>query len=365
MAIVGSQLRWSADPLGSLANFLERTQIPTFVNGMARGLIDPHGPHFLNRSRRGALKKSDLVLIFGTPFDFRLSYGQSQPIQAGSQSGQSGNVMLMMTQPVINPAAKVIQVDLDGEEIGRNRTQGVDAGLVADTGLTLDAISVAVSKDYGTRIQEWKQEVAAIEEKRWSKMNAEIAEESNPPNPLRVCDAVGKFIRPGDIVVGDGGDFVATAAYTLKPFGIGTWMDPGPLGTLGVGPGYAMAAKLAHPDRRVVIMFGDGSFGLNALEFEAMARQNIPVVGIVGNDAAWTQILRGQKELYGKERIVATTLDYTHYEKVVEAVGGHGEWVESCDELMPALERAFESGKPALVNVKIGTSSFRQGSISV
>ena len=154
--------------------------------------------------------------------------------------------------------------------------------------------------------------------------------------------------------------------YRIKPGeDPNTWMDPGPLGTLGVGPGYAMAAKLAHPDKRVIIMFGDGSFGLNAMEFEAMVRQNIPVVGIIGNDAGWTQILRGQKELYGKDRLVATTLEYTHYEKVVEAVGGHGEWVETCAELEPALQRAFESGKPALVNVKIANSSFRQGAISV
>jgi acetolactate synthase-1/2/3 large subunit len=270
-----------------------------------------------------------------------------------------------MTQPVINAEAKIIQVDLDGEEIGRNRTLGVDVGLVADTALTLNEITRGLGNNYGQKLKPWIQEVREIEEKRWAKMRAEIADESNPPNPLRVCDAVGKYIRPGDIVVGDGGDFVATAAYTLKTHGIGTWMDPGPLGTLGVGPGYAMAAKLAHPDKRVVIMFGDGSFGLNGMEFEAMARQNIPVVGIIGNDAAWTQILRGQKELYGKERIVATTLDYTHYEKVVEAVGGHGEWVERCADLEPALERAFGCGKPALVNVKIGASSFRQGSISV
>jgi acetolactate synthase-1/2/3 large subunit len=365
MAIVGSQLRWSAEPVESLSRFLETTSIPTFVNGMARGLVDPHGKHFLNRSRKNALKRADLVLIFGTPFDFRLSYGQSHPIKAGSQSGQSGNVMLMMAQPVINKEARIIQVDLDGEEIGRNRSNGVDVGLVADTGLTLNAISAGVADNYGARLDAWNQEIREIEEKRWSKMRAEIADTANPPNPLRVCDAVNDFLRPGDIVVGDGGDFVATAAYTLKPHGLGTWMDPGPLGTLGVGPGYAMAAQLAHPDRRVIIMFGDGSFGLHGLEFEAMARQGLPVIGIVGNDAAWTQILRGQRELYGKERIVATTLEYTRYEKVVEAVGGHGEWVERCEDLKPALERAFSSGKPALVNVKIGASSFRQGAISV
>lgn len=367
MAIVGSQLRWSRDPIETLQAFMDKTGIPTFVNGMARGMVDPEGPHFLNRARGFALKKADTILILGTPLDFRVAYGQSQPFYHGSQIGQASKVMLQMTMPKLNPKAKIIQVDLDGDEVGRNRTDGVDVGLVADSGLTLAALTAGSSAP-ASRLTEWKATIAAAEKKQWDKMHVQIANDANPPNPLRVCSAVDAFLRPGDIVVGDGGDFVGTAAYVLKPFGVGTWMDPGPLGTLGVGPGYAMAAKLAHPNRRVIIMYGDGSFGLNGFEFEAMARQGIAVVGIVGNDAGWTQILRGQRTLYGADRLVATTLDYTHYEKVVEALGGHGEYVETCEELNGALERAFaaaDAGKPALVNVKIGSSNFRNASISV
>ncbi len=167
------------------------------------------------------------------------------------------------------------------------------------------------------------------------------------------------------IVIGDGGDFVATAAYVLRITKIGQWLDPGPLGTLGVGPGYAMAAKLARPDSNVVIVYGDGAFGLHGLEFEAMVRQKIPVVGVIGNDAAWMQIRRGQVEIYGEERSVATALDFTHYEKVVEAVGGFGAYVERAQEIRPALERALGCGKPALVNVKMGVSEFRKGAISI
>jgi len=365
VCVVGSQIRWSRHPQETLDAFVEATGIPTYVNGMARGLMNPQSPHFRNRSRRDALKQTDLLLLLGTPFDFRLGYGQSQPIQPGTQSGQAGTLMLRMTQPVIHPDAKIIQVDLDGDEVGRNRTNGVDVGLIGDSGLVLDAITKAMTSTQPAQWEDWQNTVQEAEEKKWGKMRAEMANDSDPPNPLRVCNAVNHFLRPGDIVVGDGGDFVATAAYVLKPHGLGTWMDPGPLGTLGVGPGYAMAAQLAHPDRRVIIMYGDGSFGLNGMEFEAMARQNIPVVGVVGNDAGWTQILRGQKELYGKDRLVATQLDYTRYDQVVEALGCHGEYVETCDALMPALQRAFDSGKPALVNVKIASSSFRQGSISV
>jgi acetolactate synthase-1/2/3 large subunit len=364
LAIVGSQIRWSRDPEGVMASFAD-LGIPTFVNGMARGLIDPHGPWFLNRSRRHGLKHADVILLCGTPFDFRLSYGQSRRIVPGSQSGKSGMVMVNMAQPVIPAGVKIVQVDLDGDEVGRNRSDGVDVGLVADTGLVLEALIEALGDLDVDRLTEWRATVRAEEDRKWEAMRKEIAHDGDPPNPLRVCDTLNRFLRPGDIVIGDGGDFVGTAAYVTKPHGLGTWMDPGPLGTLGVGPGYAMAAKLARPDARVVIMFGDGSFGLNGMEFEAMARQGINVVGILGNDAGWTQILRGQKQIYGAERVVATTLDYTRYDKIVEACGGHGEWVERTEDLEGAFERAFSAGKPALVNVKIAPSPFRSGSISV
>jgi acetolactate synthase-1/2/3 large subunit len=187
----------------------------------------------------------------------------------------------------------------------------------------------------------------------------------SPPNPLRVCHEIGKRLGKNDIVIGDGGDFVATAAYVLKLEWPQLWMDPGPLGTLGVGPGYAMAAKLTRPDANVVLVYGDGSFGLHGLEFEALVRQNIPVVAVIGNDAAWMQIRRGQVELYGAERSPATALEYTRYDKVVEAVGGFGAYVERIEELGPALDAAFASGKAACVNVKIARSDFRKGAISV
>jgi acetolactate synthase-1/2/3 large subunit len=291
----------------------------------------------MSRSRKAALAETDLCFVFGTPLDFRLDYGRAIP-----------------------ETAKLVQVDLDAAEIGRNRR--VDLPIVGDTGVVLAQLGSAPStRDTGA----WLAKIRAVEDRSRAKMTAEIESTASPPNPLRVCAELSKRLGPSDIVIGDGGDFVATAAYVLKLEAPQIWMDPGPLGTLGVGPGYAMAAKLARPEANVVIVYGDGSFGFHGLEFEAMVRQGIPVIGVVGNDAAWTQIRRGQVELYGPERAVATGLTHTRYDRVVEALGGFGAYVETVEELGPALDAAFASGKPALVNVRIASSDFRKGAISV
>ncbi len=336
--IVGSQIRWSPvrEAVLAAANALEA---PFYLNGMARGALPHAHPCLFSRSRKFALAQADVVFMFGTPFDFRVDYGRS---------------------PTWNPEAKIVQIDLDGAELGRNRK--IDIAIHGDSGLVLNQMALRESRG---KYKEWVELVRAQETKQRSKMLAEIDSDASPPNPLRVCNEIGKRLGKNDIVVGDGGDFVATAAYVLKMEWPQLWMDPGPLGTLGVGPGYAMAAKLLRPDAHVVLVYGDGSFGLHGIEFEAMARQGIAVIAVIGNDAGWTQIRRGQVELYGEERAVATALDYTHYEKIVEACGGEGYWVEKVEDLGPALDKAFASKKPSCVNVKIAKSDFRKGSISV
>lgn len=337
--LLGTQLRWSPARERAI-EALELFGAPVFVNGMARGAL-PHGhPLLFSRSRRFALAQADAVFVLGTPFDFRVDYGRT---------------------PTWSADAKIVQVDLDGAELGRNRA--IDVAIHSDSGIFLEQLA----RELGgvQRFDAWVSQVRADEERRRAKMQPEIESDASPPNPLRVCEEIGKRLKANDVVIGDGGDFVATAANVLKMQWPQLWMDPGPLGTLGVGPGYAMAAKLARPDSNVVIIYGDGSFGLHALEFEAMARQNIPVIAVIGNDAAWTQIRRGQLDIYGPQRAVATALEYTRYEKVVEACGGRGFWVEKVEDLGPALDAAFECGKPACVNVKIGASDFRKGAISV
>jgi len=343
VAIIGSQLRWSRDA-AALTDLLARFPMPTFVNGMARASLPPDHPCLFTRARRAALADADVVLMCGTPFDFRVDYGRT---------------------PTWNDATKIIKVDRDATQIGHNR--GVDVGLVADTGLVLRALADGLPA--GKSHAGWLATVRVSEDKSRAKMVPEMRADGDPPNPLRVCAELDRFIEDDTVVIGDGGDFVATAAYVLRVRRPGLWMDPGPLGTLGVGPGYAMAAKLARPGSRVVAVYGDGAFGLHTMELEAMARQKIPVVCVIGNDAAWTQIRRGQVDLFGAERAVATGLAFTRYDEVARALGCHGEYVETTAGLAPAFERAFAAAArdevPAVVNVKIAPSEFRKGAISV
>ncbi|MBI1816964.1 MAG: acetolactate synthase [Deltaproteobacteria bacterium] len=343
VALVGTQLRWSRRR-EAYPKFAETFGLPIYVNGLGRGSLPPTHPNFFSQTRKEALKQADVVIIFGTPLDFRLGYGRESHF---------------------NPDAKLIQVDLDGGEIGRNRA--IEIGIIGDTGIVMEQLNgLAKSDGYSAAlVKPWLDEMRARETQKSERMQPELNSDAVPINPLRACKEIADSLGPDAICIGDGGDFVATAASVLRIHEQGHWLDPGPLGTLGVGPGYAMAAKLAKPKSPVVIIYGDGSFGLHGMEFEAMVRQKINVVGVVGNDAAWQQIRRGQVQLYGEERAVATKLSFVHYEKVVEALGGHGEFVERPEDIRPAMARALAAGKPALVNIRIGGSDFRKDAISI
>jgi acetolactate synthase-1/2/3 large subunit len=327
MVMAGTSLKWS-DGGAALVRFAEALSIPVFTNGMARGLIPMDHPQFFNRSRKQALAQADLVVLAGTPLDFRMRFGGSIPADA-----------------------TVVQLDLDETLIGQNRA--ADVGLVGHLGHNLDALLEAITAAGKPNFAGYSAELRAAEDAAAAALASQLGSDEVPIDPLRLCAEIAAAVTDDMIVIGDGGDIVAQVSKVLEVPRNGAWMDPGPLGTLGVGMPFALAAQLAHPDKRVLIVYGDGSFGLNGFEYDTAVRFGLPIVGVVGNDAAWGQMMRPQAMLYGTDRLVATELARTRYDLVVAALGGHGEHVTEPGEIGPALARAFASGRPALVNVEI------------
>jgi acetolactate synthase-1/2/3 large subunit len=340
--MAGTSVKWSR-AAAAMGRFIQATHVPTYTNGMARGSVPPDWPEFLNRSRRDALKQIDCIVLAGTLLDFRMRFGRTIPA-----------------------SAKVIQLDLDATLIGQNRE--ADVALVGNLGASFEVL-LDEAKHQGASLDwsAWLSVLRRIEDAEEAKVQAQLSSSEVPIDPQRMCREVRDWLDTLDqpIVIGDGGDIVATAAKIIPVRSEGAWMDPGPLGTLGVGMPFALAAQLSHPGRRVVIIYGDGSFGLNGFEYDTAVRFGLPIVGIVGNDGAWGQMMRPQGALLGWDRLQGTLLNFTRYDKVVEALGGHGELVERPEELRPALERAAASGKPALVNVILRQDREFKGGIYV
>ncbi len=328
LVMAGTSLKWSEGG-PQLIEFIESTGIPCYTNGMARGLVPMDHPLFFNRTRAAAMRDADVVVLAGTVLDFRMKFGKAIP-----------------------EGAKIIQLDLDETLIGQNRP--ADIGLVGNLGANLvQLLDVLAERDIKFDHGAYTATLRQAEDVAEAKLATELTSDEVPIDPLRLCKEIADFVDDEMIVIGDGGDIVAQTSKVLRVPKFGAWMDPGPLGTLGVGMPFALAAQIAHPDRRVLIVYGDGSFGLNGFEFDTALRFGLPIVGIVGNDAAWGQMLRPQSTVYGPDRLVATQLSYTRYDKVVEAMGGHGEYVTTPDQIRPALERAFASGRAACVNVEM------------
>lgn len=325
--MVGTSAKWS-NAATAVQKFIERVHIPTFVNGMGRGVVKPGTPELLNRVRKEAIKQCDVFVCAGVLLDFRLAYGNTIPADA-----------------------KIIQLDIENELIGTNRS--ADAAVVGNLATSFEAMLGSIDQsgkkfDYNG----WCKKLIARETEMENAFAGELNSDEVPIDPLRLCREIRDFVADKDVIlIGDGGDIVAQASKVLPVPEENCWMDPGPLGTLGVGMPFALAAQLAKPNKRVLIIYGDGAFGLNGFEYDTAVRFNLPIVGIVGVDAAWGQMVRPQAAFYGADRLVATKLNYTRYDKIVEAMGGHGEYCERPEEIGPALERAFASGKAALVNV--------------
>ncbi len=323
--MAGTAVWWcdAAEPLRQLA---ERLNAPVYSNGAGRGCLSPRHPLCLNFSRRKALEGADTILAVGTRLDFRLNHGQP---------------------PLIPAEANLIWLDLAAEDIGVNR--GAQAALVGDVGLSMSQLTQSTKQLPAT---EWLTYLRQQEQQSMERDSPALNSDAVPIHPMRFCREIRDFIDEDTTVVGDGGDIVSYAGRTINVYKPGYWLDSGPMGCLGPGTGFAMAAQLARPGQRVLIIYGDGSFGLNGMEFESMVRQKLPIVAIIGNDGAWGQIKHPQKAIIGHTTAAELTPGI-RYDKMVEAFGGYGELVERPADIRPALERAFASGLPACINVLI------------
>ena len=339
LMVLGSQVMLHAERVGELVQAVERIGVPVYLSGMARGLLGKGHPLQRRHKRRNALKRADVVVLAGVPNDFRLDYGSHVS------------------------RARVIGINLSKQDLTKNRAPQI--GLLADPHDTLVAMSRELPERRG--LEPWLAEL----DEREAARNAEIDEmaaqaPSEYLNPLAFCRAVDEKLDDDSILVGDGGDFVATASYTMSPRRPLSWLDPGVFGTLGVGAGFALGAKLVRPDADVWLLWGDGAAGFSIMELDTFARHGVPVISVVGNDAGWTQILRDQEPILGDD--VACRLTHMDYHVVADACGGKGFVVSEQSQVPQVLAEAVSTsraGTPVLVNALLGSSDFRKGSISM
>ena len=320
VVMAGTNLYWGHGE-DALRELVEARGIPVFLNGLARGCIPADHDLFFSRARSTALKGADVALVVGVPMDFRLGFGKS-----------------------FGDDTEIVAIDVAEPE--RDHPREVADELYGD----VHAILSGLAEGGGTDTRDWVETIREAErEKR--EAERELREDGRAPlHPMRLYAELGEVLDRNAIVIGDGGDFVSYAGRVIDSYEPGCWLDPGPFGCLGSGPGYALAAKLAHPERQVVLLLGDGAFGFSGMEYDTLARHGVNVVGVMGNNGIWALEKHPMEFLYGYS-VAAELRPETRYDHVVEALGGHGELVREPGELRPALERALGAGKPALVNV--------------
>jgi len=320
--MAGSGLYWGHGE-GEMRALAEALGIPVFLNGLGRGCLPADHDLAFSRARSTALGGADVALVIGVPLDFRLGFG-----------GAFGE------------ETKLVRLDVSPNQLTRNRTPDVD--LVGDVRATLAALRAAAGE--GTRTRPWVEQLTNVERERREGERAELEDGRAPLHPVRVYKELGEVLDRDAIVIGDGGDFVSYAGRFIDTYEPGCWMDPGPFGCLGAGPGQAIGAKVSHPDRQVCLLLGDGAFGFAGMEFDTMARHGLGVVGVMGNNGIWGLEHHPMKFLYGYS-VAAELQPETRYDELVETLGCKGVLIREPQELRPALERAFESGEPTLINV--------------
>jgi acetolactate synthase-1/2/3 large subunit len=339
LLVLGSQV--TLDPAGipALVAAVERLDAPVWLSGMARGLLGAAHPLLFRHRRKEALREADFVLLAGVPCDFRLDYGRS-----------------------ISHRATLVAAHRDRDDLHRNRAPRIAS--LGDPALFLRAVAArAEPRERG----EWRAKLAAREAAREAEISAQAeATGARGINPLRLLRELDAFLDERAVLVADGGDFVGTASYVVRARSPLGWLDPGVFGTLGVGGGFALGARLARPDGETWILYGDGSVGFSLAEFDTFARHGVPVIALVGTDCSWGQIARDQVPALGDA--VGTELAPCDYERAAEGLGGRGLRIERPEEIRPAFERArawAAAGSPVLINALLAASEFRRGSISL
>jgi acetolactate synthase-like protein len=336
--IIGSQAMLHPKESTTLAKAVEQIGMPVYLTGMARGLLGAKSRLQMRHSRKDALRKADLVMIAGMPCDFRLEYGKAISLQS-----------------------KLISINLSKSDLTLNRKP--DLGIHADPCAFLCALGENSSFQNHA---EWIRLLKSADTIREEKISSFAQKKTDFINPLLFLRKLDAFLDDHSMIIADGGDFVATASYILRPRGPLTWLDPGVFGTLGVGAGFAMGAKLCRPDSEVWLIYGDGSAGYTLQEFDTYVRHKIPLIAVIGNDGGWAQIARDQVEVLKSD--IGTRLNRTDYHKVVEGFGGKGFLVEEESQIQPTLELARDTarkGIPVVINLLIGATDFRKGSISM
>jgi len=341
--LLGTQV-WSGRAHEEAVNLVRQLNVPAYFNGAARGILPPGDAHHFHRTRRDAFNQADVIIIVGTPFDFRMGYGKR-----------------------LRSEATVVQIDMDYRTVGKNRD--VSLGLVGHPGAILHAVLEATTgrKDNGAGAREvWLDELRTLEAQKTEKLMPQFLADKSPISPYRVAWELNEFLTEDTVYIGDGGDVVTISAQAVQPRAPGNWMDPGALGSLGIGTGFALATKLVHPNKEVLCYYGDGSFGMTAFDMETANRFDAPYIAVIGNNSAMNQIRFGQITKYGEQRGgVGNLLGDVPFSKFAEMLGGYGEEVTEAREIAPALQRAREavrsSGKSAVINVWVDPREYAPG----
>ncbi|MCU0803517.1 MAG: thiamine pyrophosphate-binding protein [Burkholderiales bacterium] len=339
LMVIGSQAMALSRDAERIAAAIAKLGVPVYLSGMARGLLGRDHPLQMRHARRNALRESDCVILAGVPCDFRLDYGRH-----------------------VRRSATLVAANRSAKEARMNRRPTIAA--IGDAGLFLQRL--AAKSSAGAARQAWIAALRQRDVEREADIDAQAAAQGEYVNPLGFFRALDRAAGDNAVMVADGGDFVSTASYILRPRGPLAWLDPGVFGTLGVGAGFAIGAAMARPESEVWIVYGDGASGYGLVEFDTFVRHGIPVIAVVGNDACWTQIAREQVKMLKDD--VSTVLARTDYHRVAEGFGAAGIVVKSNAEVPAALQRAREiarAGKPVLVNVWLDKTEFREGSISM